>query len=187
MKKIIALLLALPLSLALFGCGGSENNADADVAYESSLSILTAAWDALDEGARFAAFGGDFENAVADAPGVHSLDAVDSFATYGVPADLVAEIDDAASIMHAMNSNTISAIVFHLVDGADVDAAISAIQTEMANKQWMCGCPDKYIVGVLPGNYVAIVYGVYDVAGPFIDAMSAHLMGFEIVVDEPLA
>ncbi len=188
MKKIIAALLALPLALGLFGCsGGSENNADADVAYEDSLSILTATWDALDEAARFAAFGGDAENAVSDAPGVHSLAAVDSLNMFGIPADLVGSIDDAATIMHAMNSNTLSAIAIHLADGADVDAAVSAIQAELKSKQWICGSPDKFVIAKVPGNYLVVVFGVNDVAGPFVNTMSAHVMGCEIVVDEPLA
>lgn len=188
MKKLIALMLALPLALCLFGCGGSQNKADADVSYDSSLSILTAVWDALDESARFAALGGDYENSVADAPGVHSLELVDSLSgTFAVPASLMTQIDDAATIMHAMNGNTLTAIAFHLSDGTDVDAAVDAVQAELAGKQWICGCPDKYVVATVPGNYLVVAFGVNDVIQPFVDTMSAHVMGCEIVLDEPLA
>ncbi len=188
MKKIIALMLALPLALGLIGCsGGSENNADADVAYESSVAILSATWDALDESARFAAFGGDFENAVSDAPAAHSLEAVDSLTmNFGIPADLVGSIDDAATIMHAMNANTLSAIACHFVDGTDLDAAAEAIKAELSGRQWICGSPDKFVVAKVPGNYLVVVFGVNDVAGPFISSMSAHVMGCDIVIDEPL-
>ena len=189
MKKIIAALLALPLALGLFGCsGGSENNADADVAYEDSLSILTATWDALDDSVRFPAFGGDFENAVSDAPGVHSLEAVDSLTgTFGVPASLTTQVEDVATIMHAMNGNTLTAVALHLSEGVDVDAAIDDIKAELSGRQWMCGSPDKFVIAKVPGNYLVVVFGVHDVAGPFVDTMSAHVMGCEIVVDEPLA
>ena len=189
MKKIIAFVLALPLAFGLFACSsGSENSADADVSYIDSLSVLTAVWEALPEDAVFAAMGGDAENAVMDAPGVHSLEAIDSLtANFAIPADLVASIDDAATVMHAMNSNTLTAIACHLVEGADTGAAVSTIQTEIEGKQWMCGCPDRYVIAEVPGNYLLLVYGVQDVASPFIDAMSAYLMGCEIVVDAPLA
>ena len=189
MKKIIAFALALSLAFCLFACsGGSENNADADVSYADSLSVLTAVWEALPEDAVFSAMGGDAENAVMDAPGVHSLEAVDSLtANFAIPADLVASIDDAATVMHAMNSNTLTAIVCHVVEGADIDAAVAAVQAEVEGKQWMCGCPDRYVIAKIPGNYLALVYGVQDVAGSFIDTMSSYLMGCEIVVDAPLA
>ncbi|MBR5260372.1 MAG: hypothetical protein IKV48_07910 [Eggerthellaceae bacterium] len=191
MKKILAFVLALPLALSLFACsGGSEGGSDAgaDAAYADSLSIMNAVWEALPEGAVFAAMGGDAENAVMDEPGVHSLDAVDSLnSLFAIPLDLVASIDDAATVMHAMNSNTLTAIACHFVDGTDMDAAVSAIQTEIEGKQWMCGCPDKYVIAEVPGNYLVLVYGVNDVAGPFIDAMTANVAGCEIVVDAPLA
>ena len=188
MKKILAFVLALPLAFCLFACsGGSENNADADVSYEDSLSVLNAVWEVLPEDARFAAFGGDADNAVSDAPGLHSLEAVDSLVMFGIPADLVGSLFDAATVMHAMNSNTLSAIACHFAEGADMDAAIDAISSELENKQWMCGCPDKYVIAKVGGEYLVVVYGVNDVAGPFIDTMSAYLMDCEIVVDAPLA
>lgn len=193
MKKLIAIMLALPLALGLFGCSGgsdsgSGSDANAEVVYSDSLSILTAAWDGLDDSARFAAFGGDYENSVSDAPGVHNLDLVDSLSgTFAVPAGLTTQIDDAATIMHAMNGNTLTAIVFHLIDGTDVDVAIDDIKAEMSNRQWICGSPDKYIVAKVPGNYLVVVFGVHDVAGPFVDSVSANVTGCEIVVDEPIA
>lgn len=190
MKKIIAALLALPLALGLFGCsGGSGDNSgsDAEVVYQDSLSILTATWDALDESARFAAFGGDFDNAVSDAPGVHALEAVDSLTgTFGVPVSLTTQIDDAATIMHAMNGNTLTAIAVHLCDGTDLDTAIEDIKAELSGRQWICGSPDKFVVAKVPGNFLVVVFGVQDVAGPFIDSLSANVTGAEIVVDEPL-
>ena len=190
MKKALALMLALPLALALAGCGNSgSNDADADVSYESAEAILSAAWDGYAENNEvFPIMGGDPANAIMDAPAAHSLSDTDSLTmNFGIPADLVASVDDAATLMHAMNANTLSAIVVHLADGADVDAAIDAIGAQLESTQWMCGCPDKYLIAKIPGNYLLVAYGVQDAIAPFQDAVANYLMGQEVVVDKPLA
>ena len=190
MKKIISLVLvavAATLALSFTGCASSDYDADADVSYEDSLSVLTAVWEALPDEARFSAFGGDADSAVSDAPGAHSLEALDSLAMFGIPADIVSDMEDAGTVMHAMNSNTLSAIACRFAEGADLEAAADAICAELENKQWLCGCPDKYVIAKVADEYLVVVYGVNDVVGPFVDAMGAYLMGCEVIVDAPLA
>jgi len=190
MKKAFALLLALPLAIALVGCSGSDDKGgnNAEAAYDSAEAVLTAVWDAYDDGEKFPIMGGDPANVTMDAPAVHSLGDTDSLTVnFCIPADLIASVDDAASLMHAMNANTLSAIAVHLADGTDVDAAISAISSEIEGKQWMCGFPDKYIIAKIPGNYLLVAYGVNDAIVPFQDKVSANVEGQEIVADKALA
>ncbi|MBQ3106233.1 MAG: hypothetical protein IJC51_01985 [Eggerthellaceae bacterium] len=188
MKKALAFLLALPLAVALAGCSGSNGGSDADVSYESAESILTAIWDTYADDEKFPIMGGDPANAVMDAPAAHSLSDTDSLTmNFGIPADLTGSVEDAASFMHAMNANTLSTIVVRLADGTDIDAAVSAIGTELENKQWLCGCPDKYIIAKIPGNYLLVAYGVQDAIGPFDQKLTSNIAGQEVVVDKPLA
>lgn len=190
MKKLLALLLTLPLALAIAGCGSDAPASDqnAEPAYADSLAVFSAAWDAYAEDDKFFALGGTFAAPVDGAPGAYDLSDTETLTySFCIPADLLGSIDNAATLMHAMNANSFTGSVVHFVDGTDVDAAIGAIEAQVAETQWMCGIPEKLMIATVPGNYVVVAFGATDIMNTFVAYASESVAGFTVVVDQPIA
>lgn len=162
MKRIVAFLLAAVMAFALVGCGSSnketEGAAKAEIA--SCEDLLNQVWNTFAEDEKFAAMGGDFNNPVDGAAG--SFDIADtenlSYMLY-IHADNVTMIDEAASLIHAMNANTFTGAAFHVADAANTDALVNALQENIMNTQWLCGFPDTLNIYVVNGEYVVSSFG----------------------------
>lgn len=164
MKKIIALTLALVMALGLVACGG--NGGDKGTVPASALEILETVWNSYGEEEKFFVMGGDYTNPVDNAPGEFSLAEPENVtAMLLVPADQLANIDKAASIVHAMMQNNFTCGAFHVT--GDAAAFADAMNTAISNNQWMCGMPEKMLVAVIGGEYVVAAYGLNDVMGTF--------------------
>lgn len=190
MKKLLALFLALPLALAIAGCSSepADSNAGEAPAYADSVAVLSAAWDAYADDEKFFALGGTFEAPVDGAPGAYDLADTETLTfSFGIPADLLGSIDNAATLMHAMNANSFTGCAIHLTEGADVAAAISAIEGQIAQTQWLCGVPEKLLIATVPGNYVVVAFGAADIMDTFLGHASENITGMEVVVDQPIA
>jgi len=83
-----------------------------------------------------------------------------------LPASVIEEADDAASLFHMMNGNTFTCGVLHLKDAGQLDAAAGEVKTYVMNTQWMCGFPDKLVILTL-GDYVISCYGAEDLVDQF--------------------
>lgn len=193
MKKFLSLILALSLTLSLAACGSKgDDNADPDNTNQpaDAVELLTTAWDAFTEDQKFAAVGGDGmseETTVDGAPGRYSVaDGETLYYALSFPAESVALIDDAASLIHMMNANTFTAGAFHVSDSANVETLASAVKDSVASRQWMCGFPDKMVVMTI-GSYVVSFYGFEDNVNTFRDNLTAAYEGAVIVCDEPIA
>lgn len=184
MKKLIAILLMVSMSAALFGCGnkdagtgenaGQENEQNAAaVEVKDALEVLTTVWaDFYEEGTpdeeKMYIAGGGYENMTMDAPG--AVDPADTDSLTGLlsfPADSVDMIDDAASMMHAMNANTFTAGVYHLVDAADQQALADSLKESIKNTQWMCGFPEVLVIASINDDYVVTAIGNTDIVETF--------------------
>lgn len=170
MKKLLSLVLALVMVAAMAaGCAADkpeETTAPADVP-ESALEILETVWALYGDDEKFFAIGGDFGNPVDNAPGNYNLaDENISFHLY-IPSDQLANVDQAASLIHGMNVNTFTSAVFHAKEGTDVNALATAIRDNVQSAQWMCGFPEKLIVAVIGGEYVLMTFGLNDAINPF--------------------
>ena len=111
MKKYLSLIIAAVLMLSVAACGKKDDNKDNknSDAPESAVSLLETVWNTYGEDEKFAAAGGDSNeaNAREDAPGVFGIDDTDALdSMLGFPAAAVDKIDGAASLMHMMNQNT---------------------------------------------------------------------------------
>ncbi len=188
MKKILTLSMAAVMLLSMVACGGkdkpSENGNTTEVG--SALEILENVWGTYGEDERFPVSGGDAENSTMDAPGKFALteaEAVDNM--LGVPADSVAMIDDAASLVHMMNANTFTAGAYHLTNAGDMDAFVSAVKENIMGRQWMCGFPDTLIMVQVGEDYVVSAFGNVDL----IDSFKTKLVeaGGKVLVEESLA
>lgn len=137
-----------------------NQGSDAEQTGEDALAILTAVWAAVDEDKKFPVAGGDYDNSNMDGAGVFdptNAEAMDSM--LAVPADASAYVDNAASLMHMMNANTFTCGAFHIADAANTEAFVNAVNDSIANRQWMCGFPDKMFIATIGDAYVVSAFG----------------------------
>lgn len=177
MKKKTIFLLMVLLIVALTGCG-KNNTATEDsttkepevekVAVADSADLLNKVWDTFEEDQKFFAMGGDFNNPVDNAAGIFNIEDTENL-TYMlyIPADRIALIDEAASLIHAMNTNTFTGAAFHLTDAANAQAVVDALKENILNTQWMCGFPDKLVIFTVNDDYVVFAFGNEEIVENF--------------------
>lgn len=197
MKKLIALLLALTLVMGLVACGNTTNTnetteapvetggiegvepneGDINIPLEDltpaasngASDLINAIWNAVPEDKKFFAMGGDMNNTANNAAGVYDLADEGLTSTLLIPAEQIANVDEAASLVHAMNLNNFTCGAFHVT--GDAAAFAEAMHTAIANNQWMCGMPEKMIIAVI-GEYVLACFGINDAVAPFEAALT---------------
>ena len=189
MKKLISMLLVLVMVAAMaVGCTNTPEETKPEVVVPASaLEILENVWAQYGDDEKFFCMGGDFNNPVDNAPGNYSLEDAEMFSyQLYVPADQVANVDQAASLIHGMNTNTFTSGVFHMAEGADANAFATAVRDNVQNAQWMCGFPEKLIVAVIGGEYVLMVFGLNDAVNPFETKLAAAYPDAVIAYNEAI-
>ena len=189
MKKIIAIVLSVLAVVAIFGFAACNNEGGKEetpaVTITDSTELLNTVWASYAEEEKFAAIGGDMSNPVDNAPGKYNI-ADEGFAFQLVfPADAVAQIDDAASLIHMMNANTFTAGAFRTVEGTDIAALTESIKATVQGNQWMCGFPEKLVIFNLEG-YVVSAFGAADLIDNFAAKLSAAYPTATLAVSEAL-
>lgn len=185
MKKLIALLLTFATVATLAaGCGNNRTEEPADTtnnttttapadttvttaptqgaaaAPESALRLLENVWALYGDEEKFFAAGGDENNAVNDAPGSFDTANADALMfSLLVPEGQIAGIREAANLMHAMNSNILSAAAFRLAEGTDTAAFATAMRDAVQNNQWLCGFPEKLLIAAVEEEFVVVAFG----------------------------
>ena len=184
MKKIVSLALAVLLVLSLAACG-SKNSGTGDVS--DALTLLNTVWGTYSEEEKFPVTGGDYDHPVDDAPGAFDISNADNMDyMLGFPGPSVANLVDAASLMHMMNANTFTAGAFHVASSSDVDSVVSDLKDNIMNRQWMCGFPDKLVILTL-GDYVVSCYGAEDLVDQFSEKVTEAFTDAAVVCDEAIA
>lgn len=194
MKKIIALVLAVLAVVAVFSFAACNNDTAGNntettqapvAAIADANEILTTVWNSYAEEEKFAAIGGDMSAPVDNAPGKYNL-ADEGFTSQLVfPADAMAQIDDAASIIHMMNANTFTAGAFRTVAGTDVAALVESIKATVEGNHWMCGFPEKLVIFTIDG-YVVSAFGAADLIDNFSAKLAAAYPSAEAAVSQAL-
>lgn len=139
----------------------STENSDAGASESTSgaLDLINSVWATYADDEKFAAGGGDSANMNFEGAGKFDVTNTEELDfNLGFPADQADKIDDAASIMHAMNANTFTSGVYHVTDAANVQTIADALKENILNRQWMCGFPEKLII-VSVDNYVVSAFG----------------------------
>lgn len=191
MKKVISMILALTMAFAMTACGGNAaqetTGVPAQEAPASALEVLETIWADYAEDEKFAVIGGSMAAPVDGAPG--SYDITDENITYNllIPADQLANITEAASMIHMMNANTFTGAVYKLAGGVAAADFAAAMQAAIQGNQWMCGFPDQLLISAFGDTYVLVAFGVNDAMGPFTGHFEAVYPGFETLVSEPIA
>ena len=213
MKRTIAILLAVMMTmLPLSGCrfGGnadttgdttpstqatqpsteatqpsSEDTQDTLGTGESSgAQILSAIWGAYEDDQRFAAYGGTVEHSVADAPGDLDMNNTEELTTkYLLPVEQLAMVKSAASLVHLMNSNIFTGVVFE-VEGSVSDLA-DAVRKNVQNTQWICGQPDQLLMAELQGHLL-MAFGGNEAMDTFRSKLKEVHTAAKILYDEAI-
>ena len=177
MKKILAIVLALVVVVAAFAACGGEKAPEAD-----ATSVLTSIFAAYAEENKFPVAGGDEANMSFDGPAKYDHTLADELNSVAkLPASQAANIEAAATAMHAMNANSFTGAAYKLVDGADAAAFANEFKTELDNTRWMCGFPEKFVV-VKTGSYIVTAFGVADIMDYYKTTVSA-IDGVEVVLE----
>ena len=191
MKKVIALILAMVMVMALAACGGKEAEVtpvETEPQVEvpgSALEILENVWALYSDDEKFPVMGGDMVNMVDGAPGAYGLEDAESLSfQLLVPADQVANIDEAASLFHGMMLNNFTCGAFHVT--GDADAFAAAMVNAVKGNQWMCGMPETMLVAVVGGEYVVMAFGINDAMNPFIAKLGEAYPAAVIVANEAI-
>ena len=192
MKKIIALLLAVTAVLGLAACGngGAQDTTPATttepaIQIESAVELINTVWNAVPEDNKFFAMGGDFNNIVDNAAGVYGLEDQEAITSaLLIPADQLANVDEAASLMHAMLANNFTCGAFHVT--GDKAAFVEAMHTAVTGNQWICGMPEKLIIAEI-GEYVLVAFGINDAINPFETALGTAYPTANIKYNEAIA
>ena len=189
MKKFVSMLMALAMVLSLAACGGNAAAPETEaVPVEnpaSALEMLEKIWADYSEDEKFAVIGGSMAAPVDGAPGNYDL--ADENITYSllIPAEQLANVSEAASMIHMMNANTFTCAAYKLngVSAADFGAAM---KDAVMGNQWMCGFPDSLLISAIGNEYVVVAFGVNDAMNPFTAHLTAAYPGAETIVSEPI-
>ena len=194
MKKIISLVLAAVMVLSMAACNGANNEtpdetqAPAANVPGSALEILENIWNAYGEDEKFAVIGGNMEAPVDGATGNYDMAYAENL-TWNllVPAAQLANVDQAATMIHMMNANTFTSGVVHMAAGADAAAFAAAMREAVQSNRWMCGFPETLVIAVIGGEYVLVAFGVNDAMNPFQTHLAEAYADAEILYNEPVA
>lgn len=159
MKKIIAMLLVLIMAMGLVACGnnGSDATTEGVKGPASALELLETVWKSYTEGEKFPVMGGDANNMVDGAPGKYDLTDEGLSSVLLIPAEQVANVNDAASMVNAMMLNNFTCGAFRVT--GDTKAFADAMNTAITTNRWMCGMPEKMLIAVV-GEYVVSAFGL---------------------------
>ena len=190
MKKFTAAALALVLVLAMFAGCGKTQPAETVPAQElpgSALEILETVWNSYSDDEKFAVIGGNIEANIMDGPGNYDLAYAENM-TWNllVPEAQIANITEAASMIHMMNANTFTCGVFKLADGVTAADFGAAMKDAVLNNQWMCGFPETLLIRNFGDTYVLVAFGINDAMTPFEQHLSAAYPGMETIANEPI-
>lgn len=188
MKKLTSMTLVLAMLLTLFaGCGNTDvqnptTPETTEAAAElpgSALEILENTWAQFAEEEQFPIYGGDMEthNAMMEqdenyvmpsAPGNYDMAYSENLPyTLQISAELVENVDQAATMIHGMLSNNFTAGVLHLTAGTDAETFAASVNEALLTNHWMCGFPERDLVAVIGGEYVVMAFGLQENLTPF--------------------
>lgn len=191
MKKVISMMLAVLTAWSLTACA-ARTGTDAEQASDGpadALTLLQTVWALYTDEEKFPASGGDYseENMTDGAPGRVGLEDVSSVEyLLSVPSSVLEQADDAASLIHMMNTNSFTCGVLRLNDVDARNEAAQTVKTYIMSKQWMCGFPDKLVVASV-GDYLIEVFGLSDFVDPFCEKLKAAYPETVVISEDPIA
>ena len=190
MKKITVFVLAMAMMLMMLtGCGKAEpaETVPAQELPASALEILETVWADYTDDEKFPIVGGNIEANIMDAPGNYDMAYAENM-TWNllVPAEQIANITEAASMIHMMNANSFTCGAFKLADGVAAADFGAVMKDAVLNNQWMCGFPETLLIRSFGDSYVVVAFGINDAMTPFEQHLTAVYPGMQTIASEPI-
>ena len=139
-----------------------------------SARILQKIWDSYGEDERFAAYGGQVEMAVNDGPGdLNVTDTEELTARYLLPQEQIGMVTEGASLVHLMNNNIFTAVVFRMKDGGQMKTVADAWHKAIQDNRWICGQPDRLLLAQVDDNHILMSFGSQDLMTGFEQKLKA--------------
>ena len=163
-----------------------ETAPETEAATNGALEVLNAVWALYGEDEMFPIMGGNPEGGLMDMPGVWDPAMLENLTyTTQLPAEQVANVAEAATMIHMMNANTFTAAAYGLAEGVDAAAFAQAVRDGVQSAQWMCGFPELLHVAVV-GNYVVVAYGHTDAVTPFQTHLAEAFADAQVLYSETI-
>ena len=138
------------------------------MAESSSAKALQKIWDLYPEGERFAVYGGAVEQSVADGPGDLDMSVTEEITTrYLLPEGQLGMVQEGASLVHLMNNNIFTAVVFRLTENTDTQGLAKAWRDSIQGTRWVCGQPDRMLMAQLEDSHILMAFGSQDAMSAF--------------------
>lgn len=186
MKKFLSILLACLLTFSLAGCA-EKNTPKKETSVKDSLEILTTVWSSYSDDNKFRIMGGDYNNMKDNEPGKFDVSDKESLRSLLIVPENAAElIDDASSMIHAMNANTFTSGAFHLSDPKTVRTFSDSLKDAILTNQWMCGFPEILLLAQIGDDYVVSAFGNAEMVNYFKTQLEEQYPSVSILAEENL-
>lgn len=187
MKKSIIFLLSAVMAITMIGCGknkGADKEPNKDSSYESALDVLNTVAEAYAEDEKFPMSGGDSENLSTEGPAAFNVSKTDELDTVlGLPKEESSHIDDAASLVHMMNSNIFTGAAYHLTKDTDMEEFSKAVKEHVLSRQWICGMPDTLVILKVDNEYVITAFGADELIETFKENADSSLEDSQVLLE----
>ena len=135
----------------------------------SALGLYNKIWGTYTDDEKFPSCGGDADHNSDEGPGFFDIEK--NKESIQVNTHITDELlktvtNDAATLMHMMNTNTFSSAIFHLKDASTAESFAKEYEKAVQNTRWMCGFPERVVV-LSVGEYVAVAFGYEDLTSTF--------------------
>lgn len=103
----------------------------------------------------------------------------------GYPAAEIGKIDSAATLTHMMNANTFTGTAVHVKADTDMEALAKAIESNILNRHWMCGFPERVIVTSVE-DYLVFAFGHEEPITSFKTHLAEAYPSVKTICDSPI-
>lgn len=155
------------------------------MAESDSAKVLQKIWDQYPEDQRFAAYGGAVEQSVSDGPGDLDMSLTEELTTrYLLPEDQLQKVAEGASLVHLMNNNIFTAVVFKVKE--DPTELAKSWRTAIQGTRWICGQPDRMIMAQPVQGQLLMAFGSQEAMDTFRGYLMAAFPEASIVYEEAI-
>lgn len=152
-----------------------------------TTGVLENIWGKFAEDEKFSVYGGTVENAVMDAPGpLNTANTEELTTTYLIPQDQIANVTEASSVVHMMNSNIFTAVAVKVTEGAQLQSFYESWRDAIQRNQWICGQPDRMLMAEVDSDYLLMAFGSNDAMNLFGNKLSAAYSDSKVLYNEAI-
>lgn len=157
-------------------------------AYANALDLFNKIWGSYTDDDKFPVGGGDEDHNSDEGPGAFDIEKnKESIKAYThITDDLLATVkNDAANLIHMMNTNTFSSAIFHLKDASTAEKFAKDYNSAIMGTRWMCGFPERVLV-ISVDEYVIVAFGFAELTDTFKTKCLAADTSAKLLIDNAI-